>query len=275
MIRRPTLVLCVLVAAHPARADLRVAFDNDILAHFDPKDDDGFTNDLDVRFWRPLDDYLIGGRFFDRWVTEEPRSAGGRRDLIELVATGERSWGDGPAQRVTLGARLGPTFTGNLGGRWMQNEFHTLCGCGAQLSQGLQSRYVGSDDGGVVAGGSARASLGVPWLQAYGALDTQAAVGTGVTFLDIAAGANAIYRNGATEVGAHFELVLADFYVVDDDGLGMPGGYRPGWQTGYRYGLYVARRWFRIEYEFHSNEGGSGSPIGLVALTFKQAGTSF
>jgi hypothetical protein len=273
--RTCAIVACLLLASRPARADLRTAFDNDIFAHFDPEDDDGFTNDLDIRFWRPFRGYQIGGKLFDRWVTEEPRSAGHRRDLVELVATGEQSWGRGPARLLTVGARFGPTFTGNLGGRWMQNAFHTLCGCGQPLSEGLQSQYVGKDDAGVVAGGTARGSIGLPWLQAYGVLDMQGAVGTGVAFVDAAAGGSAIYRRGWTEVGVHFELVGSRFHVVDDQGLGIPGGYRPGWQSGYRTGLYVARRWFRIEYEFHSNEGGSGSPIGLVALTFKQPGTSF
>jgi hypothetical protein len=269
------IALAVVGRAGVARADLRVAFDNDIFAHFDPHDDDGFTNDLDIRFWRPYREYLIGGKLFDRWVTEEPRSAGGRRDLVELVATGERTWGDGPARALTVGARVGPTFTGNLGGRWMQNAFHTTCHCGARLDEGLQSMYLGDDDAGVLAGGTARGSLGLPWLQGYGVVDTQAAAGTGVTFLDTAAGASVIGRRGATEVGVHVELALMRFHVVDDQGLGMPGGYRPGWQTGYRAGGYVAHARFRIEYELHSNEGGSGSPIGIVALTFKQAGTAF
>jgi hypothetical protein len=258
-----------------ARADLRVAFDNDIFARFDPHDDDGFTNDIDIRFWRPLAGYNIGGRLFDRWVTEEPRVAGHRRDLIELVASGERSWGDGPARLLTLGMRAGPVFTGNLGGRWMQNAFHITCHCGASLDEGLQSQYQGGQDAGVMAGGTARGSIGLPWLQAYGVADTQAAAGTGVTFVDVAAGGSAIGRFGPTEVGFHFELALMRFHVVDDQGLGMPGGYRPGWQTGYRTGVYVAHAWLRVEYEMHSNEGGSGSPIGLVAFTFKQAGTSF
>src|SRR5438093_950743 len=119
----------MIAAAGEARADLRTAFGNDYLAKLDPNDDDGFTNDLDVRFWRPRGDYLLGGELFDRWITEQPRSAGRRRDLVELVATGERSWGAGRERLLTLGARIGPTFTGNLGGRWGQNAFHTLCGC--------------------------------------------------------------------------------------------------------------------------------------------------
>src|SRR5215210_6343085 len=73
------VAIALALPAGTARADLRIAFDNDIFAHLQAKDDDGFTNDLDVRFWRPYREYLIGGRLFDRWVTEEPRVAGGRR----------------------------------------------------------------------------------------------------------------------------------------------------------------------------------------------------
>ncbi len=267
------LVLAVTTRAH---ADLRVAFENDIFAHAGrADDDDGFTNDLDIRFWRPYRDYRIGGKLFDRWVTEEPRMSGGRRDLGELVATGERTWGDGPARSLTLGARVGPTVTGNLGGRRMQSAFHASCGCGATVDEGLQSRYVGGGDAGALVGGGARGSIGTSWIQGYGVIDGQAAVGTGVTFIDSAAGASMLGRWGRTEVGAHFELVVMRFHVADDRGLGIPGGYRPGWQTGYRVGGYFARARFRIEYELHSNEGGSGSPIGIVAFTFKRAGTSF
>jgi len=142
---RAAIVLAVLLHAAAARADLRVAFDNDILARLDPADDDGFTNDIDIRFWRQHGDYLLGGKLFDRWITEEPRVAGRRRDLVELVATGERSWGS-VERSLTLDARLGPTFTGNLGGRWGQNAFHTTCHCGQTLDEGLQSRYQGANE---------------------------------------------------------------------------------------------------------------------------------
>ena len=263
----------VAVLAGEARADLRVAFDNDIFAHFDPADDDGFTNDLDIRFWRPYEQYLVGGKLFDRWITEEPRIAGGRRDLVELVATGERTWGDSGAS-LTLDARVGPTFTGNLGGRWGQNAFHTTCHCGQTLDEGLQYRYDGANKAGALAGGRALASTGLPWAQVYTTVDAQGAAFTGVSFVDGAAGAALLGRAGCTSFGVHFEAAVMRFHV-EDEGLALPGGYRPGWQTGYRWGLFVARGRVRVEYEMHSNEGGSGSPIGLVALTFKQAGTYF
>ncbi len=265
--------ILMLLRAVDARADLRMAFDNDIFARFDPHDDDGFTNDIDVRFWRPYDEYLIGAKLFDRWITEEPRAAGRRRDLVELVATGEREWGS-PERGLTLGARIGPLFTGNLGGRWGQNAFHTTCHCGASLDEGLQSRYQGDNKVGALVGGRARGSIGVPWVQAYGVVDTQAAAGAGVTFVDAAAGGALVGRRGCTEVGVHVELAVMRYHV-GDEGLAIPGGYRPGWQDGYRYGFYIARGRFRFEYEMHSNEGGSGSAIGLIAFTFKEAGTSF
>lgn len=263
----------VLLHAGSVRADLRVAFDNDILARLDPHDDDGFTSDIDIRFWRAHGDYLLGGKLFDRWITEEPRSAGRRRDLVELVATGERSWGSA-LRSLTLDARLGPTFTGNLGGRWGQNAFHTTCHCGASLDEGLQSRYEGANEAGVLAGGRVLASAGTSWAQAYSVVDAQAAAFTGVTFVDAAAGGALLGRAGCTTFGVHVELAVMRFHV-EDEGLAIPGGYRPGWQTGYRWGFFVARGRVRLEYEMHSNEGGSGSPIGLVAFTFKQAGTYF
>jgi hypothetical protein len=271
--RRTAIAFLVLLHAGSARADLRVAFDNDLLARLDPQDDDGFTSDIDVRFWRPYRDYLVGGKLFYRWITEEPRSAGRRRDLLELVATGERSWGT-VGRGLVVSARLGPTFTGNLGGRWGQNAFHTTCHCGQTLAEGLQYRYEGDNKAGALAGGRAAAGLGAPWGHGYTAVDTQAAVGTGVTFIDAALGGELIYRRSSTEVGAHVELAVMRFHV-EDEGLAIPGGYRPGWQDGYRWGFYVARGRIRFEYEMHSNEGGSGSPIGLVAFTFKQAGAYF
>lgn len=273
-VMRVAVAIVVLLQVGEARADFRAAFGNDIFAKLDPADDDGFTNDIDLRFWRPKDEYQIGGRLFDRWVTEEPRVAGRRRDLLELVATGERSWGEGPARLLTLAARAGPVFTGNLGGRWTQNAFHTVCHCGAPLDEGLQHIYERGNKAGALIGGRPRASIGVPWAQVYGVIDAQVAVGTGVTFVDAAGGGSLIGRRGPVEVGMHVELAAMRFHVVDE-GLAIPGGYRPGWQGAYRFGVYFARGWFRVEYEFRSNEGGSGSPIGIVALTFKQPGTVF
>lgn len=256
-----------------ARADVRFAIGNDVFASTPPFDDDGFTNDLDLRFWRPYRGVLIGGEVLERWVTEVPRSGGRRRDLLELVGTGERSWGSAPRE-LTLTGRAGPTFSGNLGGRWGQNAFHTICQCGNTLDEGLQRRYDSATDAGALVGGSARGSVGVPIAQAYAVIDAQGALGAGVSWLDAAAGGQLVIRGGTTEIGAHLELAVMRYHVADS-GLALPGGYRPGWQTAYRAGLYVARGRIRFEYELRANEGGSGEPIGIVAVTIKQAGTAY
>jgi hypothetical protein len=202
-------IRCLVVLAWlagDARADLRTAIANDFLAAGDPVDDDGFTNDIDVRFWRPYRGYLIGGELYDRWVTEEPRVAGRRRDLVELLATGERAWDRGLVQLVAA-ARGGPVFTGNLGGRWMQNAFHTTCGCGDTLDEGLQRSYERGNAGGLLVGTRARASIGVPLARAYVALDDQLALGTGVSFVDAAVGGGLAWRaTPALELGGHVEL---------------------------------------------------------------------
>lgn len=266
--------LLLLALAGEARADLRTAIGNDILAAGDAGDDDGFTNDIDVRFWRPHGGYLIGGELYDRWVTEEPRVAGRRRDLVELVATAERGWERGLVQLVVAG-RGGPVFTGNLAGRWMQNAFHTTCRCGDSLDEGLQHIYEDSRDAGLVVGTRARASIGVPVARAYAALDDQLALGTGVSFIDAAGGAAVAWRaTPSLELGGHVELAAVRFAVADD-ALAMPGGYRPGWRAAVRFGVHVAHGRFRVEYQHRSNEGGSGSPIGVVAVTVKQAGGRF
>jgi hypothetical protein len=268
-------VLAILLSAASSHADLRVAIDNDVLTGGPrPFNDDGFTNDFDIRFWRPLRGYLVGGQLFDRWITEVPRSAGRRRDQLDLLATIARTWGDSPVRDVTVAGRLGPTFGGNLGGRSMQNGFHRLCGCGDTLDQGLQSRYEGDFDAGALIGTRITGRYGFPHLQAYSVVDTQLAVGAGVSFVDGAVGLRFAGWNGSVKVGAHAEVALIGFHATDP-GLAIPGGYGEGWDTAGRFGLYVAWRRYRFEYEFRSNEGGSGEPVGVVAFTVKQAGTSY
>ena len=262
-----------------AHADFRFALGNDTLAGGRPPfDDDGFTHDFDIRFWRPHRGYLVGGRLYDRWITEVPRSAGGRRDLLELVATIERTWpaqlGESLVAGVTVAGRAGPSLTGNLGGRWMQSTFHGLCGCGETLEEGLQRRYDGDGGIGALLGSSARGSVGVPVAQAYGIVDAQAVLGAGVTFVDAAAGGQLAARIGGTELAAHAEVAVIRFHAADDR-LALPGGYGTGWQRAYRIGVHVAWSRFRIEYQYRANEGGSGEPIGVLAFTVKQAGTRF
>lgn len=249
-----------------ASADIRIAIRNDVFTELDPPiDDDGFTNDIDIHFWRPYRAYLIGGRLEHRWITEETRMPmGRRRDLVELFATVERPW-----RFLSTQLRLGPVLTGNLGGRYMQNGWHTLCRCGALLEDGLQSEYVGETDAGVVAGAQVRAATGT-WVQAYGFVDGQAAIGTGVSSVEAAGGGQIEWRG----LGAHVELAVMRFHVVDER-LALPGAYRPGWHGAWRAGVHYARGRVRVDYEYRANEDGSGEPIGVIAVTIKQAGTSF
>lgn len=276
-----SFALGLLLCAGPAYADLRVAFGNDTLSELTPPyDDDGFTHDFDIAFTRPFREYIVGGRLYDRWITEVPRTAGGRRDLLELAATVERTWfarlgpeGSGRGS-VTGTTRAGPSLTGNLGGRWMQNGFHDLCNCGDTLDQGLQSRYDGRTGIGALIGTRVRGAIGTPQVQTYGVVDGQAVLGAGVTFVDAAAGFQVATRVGSVELAAHAEAAVMRFHTADER-LGLRGGYGSGWQTAYRIGVHVAWSRYRIEYQYRANEGGSGEPIAVVGFTVKQAGTRF
>jgi hypothetical protein len=268
-------VVTTCAALAEARADFRFAIRNDVFTATRPlgSDDNGFTNDLDFHFWRPWREYLVGARLVDRWITEEIAIGGRRRDLVDLLATAERGWGV-PGRSLQLAARLGPTFTGNLGGRWMQNAFHTTCRCGRPLDAGLQDTYEGDNDAGVLAGGRAVGSLGLPWAQGYAVADLQGSLGTGVSYVEGALGARVLGRSGKNRYGGHFEVAL-DRFGVDDERLAFPGSYRPGWQTAWRAGAHYARGRVRVDLEYRDNEGGSGQPIGAIAVTIKQAGTAF
>jgi len=268
-------VVALLIGVGDARADFRFAMGNDVFTEAWPigSDDNGFTNDLDLHFWRPWRELLIGGRLVDRWITEEIPSGGRRRDLLDLLATAERSWGI-PARSLVASARLGPTVTGNLGGRWMQNAVHTTCGCGRPLDEGLQDTYEGGTDAGVLVGGHAVAGAGLPWTQAYAASDAQLSIGTGVSSIEGALGARILGSSGRNRYGAHVEVAVDRFHVADAR-LALPGAYRGGWQAGWRAGVHFARARVGVDVEYRTNESGSGQPFGVVALTFKQAGTAF
>ena len=266
------LVIITALATLPeiAHADIRIALGNDVFTELEPPiDDNGFTNDLDIQFWRPYRDYLVGGRLIDRWITEDTlMRMGRRRDLVDLVATVERTWGV-----VTPSLRVGPTFTGNLGGRYMQNGWHTLCSCGASLEDGLQSEYEGDGDIGALAGARVFAAYGT-WAQAYAFTDGQLSLGTGVSSFEAAAGGVLEGARGRNRFGMHLELAVMRFHVVDDR-LALPGAYRPGWQGAWRLGVHYARGRTRIDYEYRANKDGSGEPFAVIAVTIKQAGTSF
>ncbi len=264
------LILCVCGVAH---ADARITISNDAFTDLTPPlDDSGFTTDLGFAFWRPWREYQLGGSFFDRWLTEVggPR----REDLFELVATVERTWGTPRLRELTVQGRSGPVVTGNLGGRKMQNGWHSLSGTGPTLDQGLQHDYIAGRQLGWLGGERATASIGIPAVQAYGVVDMQLAVGTGVTSLDLAAGVRLIGRLGCTELGAHGEVAVDRFWV-SDDALALPGGYGDSWDRAWRVGVHVAWQRFQWAYEYRANEGGSGEPIGVFAMTIKQAGHTF
>jgi hypothetical protein len=263
--------LIVLIAAigtlpEIAAADIRIAIGNDVFTEVDPPiDDNGFTNDIDIHFWRPYRDYLVGGRLVHRWITEDTDvPSGRRRDLVDLVATAERPW-----RFLTGAVRVGPTFTGNLGGRYMQNGWHYLCRCGTLLEDGLQSEYEDNDIG-ALAGARVRAVFGT-WLQAYAFTDGQVSIGTGVSSFETAVGGSV---EAAHRFGAHAELAVMRFHVVDER-LALPGAYRPGWHGAWRLGVHYARGRVRVDYEYRANESGSGEPFAVIAVTIKQAGTAF
>lgn len=259
-------MITIVVLPATAHADLRFAIGNDTFATTPPFDDDGFTNDISLAFWRPYRGYLIGGAWFDRWVTE----VGGPRrwDQFELTGTGERTWGELHVQSITAAARLGPVFGGNVGGRWGQNAFHTLCGCGRLLGEGLQSVYPAERTYGVVAGARGRGSIGNPYVQGYGVVDGQVSVGAGVTWIEASAGVRTSVYIGGAELAAHFELVGARYHV-NDIYLALPDGYGHGWQGEWRIGAQVAWSRYHVEYEYRANEGGSGQPFGILGFTIE------
>ena len=267
------LAIIVVVATVPqiAAADIRIAIRNDVWTELDPPiDDSGFTNDIDIHFWRPYRGYLVGGRLVHRWLTEvTAMPMGRRRDLVDLLATAARSWGG-----ITPSLRIGPTLTGNIGGRYMQNGWHYLCRCGTLLEDGLQSEYEGSTDAGVLIGSRVDVSWGIPLVQTYAFADGQVSLGAGVSFVESGGGVRVTPAVGPNHFGAHVELAVMRFHV-DDERLALPGGYRTGWQGAWRVGVHYARNRIRIDYEYRANESGSGEPIGVVAFTIKQAGTSF
>jgi hypothetical protein len=73
----------------------------------------------------------------------------------------------------------------------------------------------------------------------------------------------------------HGELAYERF-AATDDALTLPGGYGTGpSHLAWRLGVHVAWGRVMIAYEYRANEGGSGEPIGVVAVSIKQAGERF
>jgi hypothetical protein len=237
------------------------AFRNDVFTELDPPiDDQGFTHDNEFSLRRQRGTYTVGGSFLHRFITS--RTSDRRWDLVELFATGERAWPDlfdTEWPRVTTTERIGLALGGNFGGRYLQNGFHAVTGTGPTLDQGLQSRYDGDRELGVVVGGGARAEVG-DQLQGYAVLDGQAAVGgTGVTSFEAMLGGAAWTRH----VGAHVEVALSRYFVGDRN-LALEGGYRTGFQLEWRAGVDVRWSRFRIGFQYRGNESGSGEPMGVL-----------
>jgi hypothetical protein len=232
------------------------AFRNDVFTDLTPPiDDAGFTHDNVFALRRRRGDTAFGGGFVDRWITS--RADRHRWDELDVLAFAERTF----PHDVAVEARLGPSFGGNLGGRWMQNAWHGLTGTGPTIDEGLQNLYEGDRHAGVIAGVRARGSIGDAY-RAYAIADGQVAIGAGVTSIELGGG-------GAARLGEHVALhaeLAATRYHVADPNLALPGGYGFGWQLEWRLGIDVRFSRFALGYEYRDNEGGSREPIGVVAF---------
>lgn len=254
------LVLLAFVAS--ARAEtwhLHAAIGNDAFTQLiPPLPDDGFTNDLALAIRRADHGLAIGGSIFHRMITDSPQ--GLRVDQLDLLATADRTltpW-------LVAGARIGPTFTGNLGGRALQNWWHGFSHTGPTIAQGLPSLYPGEREAAVLVGGHVRAETG-DVVRAYVAVDAQLALGgTGVSVFETAVGGIARAHVRTIELAVHFELAGADV-ETSDPWLALPLAYHRGWHVAWRVGTHVAWGANRISYEYRANEGGSGEPIGIIA----------
>ena len=149
-----------------------------------------------------------------------------------------------------------------------------MSGTGPTLDEGLADRYPDRAFG-WTAGSRIAGAVGVPAVQAYGASELQLSVGTGVSAMEFAAGVRTFVRIRCVEIGAHVEAAL-DRFSVSDDALTLRGGYGTGrWERAWRVGVQIAWARTQISYEYRANEGGSGEPIGVIAVTIKQSGHSF
>lgn len=231
------------------------AFRNDVFTDLSPPiDDAGFTHDNVLALRRRRGNLALGGGFLDRWITS--RVDRRRWDELDLVAFAERTW-----PSLAVEAHLGPTFGGNLGGRWTQNAWHSFSGTGPTLAQGLQNQYPGAHTFGAIAGARARSWLGDN-PRAYAVAATQLALGAGVSSVELTGGGAGLL---GTHVAVHAELAVSRYHVADPN-LALPGGYGTGFQLEWRLGIDVHWSRFALGYEYRANEGGSDEPIGVVAF---------
>src|ERR1043165_10210626 len=134
----------MLVLASPL---VYAALQNDVFSELiPPMDDLGFTHDNVLAIGVERDDYIFGGRIFDRWIPS--RTDRRRWDQLDPFPTVERRF----APYLQAQARLGPTFGGNYGGQYIQNGWHSLSGTGPTVEQGLANDYAGDRTYGVLAG---------------------------------------------------------------------------------------------------------------------------
>ena len=258
-----SLTLALALALPAARAEtwrVRAAIDNDAFTEvIPPLDDQGFTNDFALAIARAEGELAIGGAVLHRMITS--RRDRRRWDQLDVVATAERASPRAGTATAWLGAALG----GNLGGRAIQNGWHSISGTGNTLDEGLQDTYDGGRRAALLLGARETAAVGRR-VQGYGVLAGQLAIGgTGVTRVEAAAGVRGRGHLGRTELGAHGELAVTRYHVGDPN-LALPGGYRDGGQLEWRLGAHVAWSNYRISYEYRANEGGSGEPLGVLAF---------
>lgn len=240
------------------------ALRNDVFTELSPPiDDRGFTHDNVFETIRVDDARRLGfgGRFVHRWITS--RVDRRRWDQVELTGLAVRTRKI-PFLPIILDgtAKLGPTFGGNFGGRYLQNGWHSLTGTGPTIDEGLANDYPESRKIGIVAGGRGRVRVGHEHAYGYSALDVQLGLGGGgVSIIDGALGGVL----GTRHVGVHAEVALTQYWISDEL-LGLPGGYDDGFHVEWRVGIHVAWSRFRLSYQYRANEGGSGEPIGVVAF---------
>jgi len=251
-------------APDPIHWHTYAALRNDVFTEvIPPIDDRGFTHDNVAQTIR-LDEARgigVGGRFVHRWITS--RDDRRRWDQVELTALVTRLR-KVPFLPIFLDgtAKVGPTFGGNFGGRYLQNGWHALTGTGPTVVEGLANNYPEDRRIGIVAGGRGRIRAGDPQSYGYGVLDAQLGLGGGgVSMIDAALGGVL----GTRHVGAHAEIALTHYWVSDDQ-LALPGGYDDGFHVEWRVGVHVAWSRFRLSYQYRANEGGSGEPIGVIAF---------
>ncbi len=226
---------------------------NDIFELVPPIDDLGFTHDNVLAVARRRGEYTFGVFVMDRWITSLTDRR--RWDQIDAFLTGERPWGE----HLVSSLRVGPSFGGNFGGRYLQHAWHST---GTGSTHGGADLYDGERAAGFVSGARLRGVVGER-VQGYLVVDGQLALGkSGVSSFETASGVTI----AGQLLSAHAEVALTRYHVADPN-LALPGAYGVGWQREWRTGLAVHWSTYRFGYQYRHNEGGSHQPIGLFELS--------